>query len=204
MHDTKFMNLTRVVVLGLLAEQGAQHGYQLRRDVELTRVGEWGGVGTGSLHRELRALERDGLVEETQTERVGRRPERTVYQITDAGRTELAVLRSQTLGRFVPPTDPVAVGLVFAAASADQATVASLLAQHRVAVEAEISRLDAEHERGLADGHLDPANSRSQAAAFRRAELHAQAELRWHEDCDRLFSGRARQQPRRPKTSRDG
>ncbi len=33
----------------------------------------------GSLHRELRGLEAENLIEAVRTERVGRRPERTVY-----------------------------------------------------------------------------------------------------------------------------
>ena len=80
------MNLTRLVILGLLAEHGPRHGHQLRRDAELAEVDRWAGVGVGSLHRELRGLEAEGLIEAVRTEgRVGRRPERTVYGLTDEG-----------------------------------------------------------------------------------------------------------------------
>jgi DNA-binding PadR family transcriptional regulator len=179
------MNLTRLVVLGLLAEHGPRHGHQLRHDVRLARADRWAGIGVGPMHRELRELERLRYIEPVRVEQVGRRPQRTIYAITDAGRTELAALRERAVGRYAPPVDPVAVALVFAAA--DAATVAALLAAHRQEVGDELARLAEERDRGEREGFLDPAASPSQAAAYRRAELHAEAERRWHEECDRLF-----------------
>src|SRR5450755_4331519 len=79
------MNLTRLVALGLLAERGERHGHQLRRDVEVMKADQWAGAGIGSLNRELRLMAAEGLIEVVRTERIGRRPERTVYQITDEG-----------------------------------------------------------------------------------------------------------------------
>ena len=96
------MNLTRLMALGTLARYGPQHGHQIRRLAEVTNVGEWGGVSVGALYRELRAMEREGLVEQIRTERVGRRPARTVYQITGEGRLELTALRDQAIRPLVP------------------------------------------------------------------------------------------------------
>src|ERR1700753_3022086 len=104
------MNLTRLVVLGLLAERGAQHGHQLRRDVQITKADEWAGVGAGSLHRELRKLADEGLVEAVGVERVERRPERTVYQVTEAGRAALDDLREQAIATMQRTDDPMAAG----------------------------------------------------------------------------------------------
>ena len=91
------MNLTRLMALGTLARHGPLHGHQIRRVAEVTNVGEWGGVTVGALYRELRAMEREGLVEAVRTEQVGDRPERTVYEITDEGRLELQTLREQAI-----------------------------------------------------------------------------------------------------------
>src|SRR5258708_2795982 len=91
------MNLTRLMALGILARSGPSHGHHIRRVAELTDVSEWGGVSVGALYRELRAMEREGLVEATRTERVGNRPERTVYAITDEGQLELTTLREQAI-----------------------------------------------------------------------------------------------------------
>ena len=79
------MNLTRLMALGILARSGPSHGHHIRRVADVTNVGEWGGVSVGALYRELRAMEREGLVEAARTEKVGNRPERTVYAITAEG-----------------------------------------------------------------------------------------------------------------------
>ncbi len=115
------MNLTRLMALGILARSGPSHGHHIRRVADLTDVGEWGGVSVGALYRELRAMEREGLVEAARTEKVGNRPERTVYAITDEGQLELTTLREQAIK---PPLasgpDPLGVALLFAADGLDR------------------------------------------------------------------------------------
>ncbi|HEY0933332.1 MAG TPA: PadR family transcriptional regulator, partial [Trebonia sp.] len=91
------MNLTRLMALGVLARSGPSHGHHIRRLAEVTNVSEWGGVSVGALYRELRTMEREGLIEATRTEKVGNRPERTVYAITDEGQLELSTLRDQAI-----------------------------------------------------------------------------------------------------------
>src|SRR6201996_2993392 len=104
------------MALGILARSGPSHGHHIRRLAEVTNVGEWGGVSVGALYRELRAMEREGLVEATRTEKVGNRPERTVYAITDEGRLELTALREQAIKPpLAPGPDPLGVALLFAA-----------------------------------------------------------------------------------------
>jgi DNA-binding PadR family transcriptional regulator len=181
------MNLTRLVCLGLLAEHGPRHGHQLRRDVETFKADEWAGVGAGSLHRELRLMAGQGLIEAVRTEQVGRWPPRTVYQITGEGRRELAVLREQAVARLQEAPDAMAAGLIFAAPH-DPSLLGELLARHRQAVEAELGRLARERERGLREGFLRPSVSPLQAAAFRRSELRAEAELAWHQECDQMLA----------------
>jgi DNA-binding PadR family transcriptional regulator len=180
------MNLTRLVCLGLLAGRGARHGHQLRRDVEIYGAEKWAGVGVGSLHRELRQMAAGGLIEAVRTEQVGRWPPRTIYQITAAGRRELAALREQAIGRIHEAPDAMAAGLVFAG-SADPVMTGELLVRHRDAVESELERLALERERGMREGYLQPAVSPSQAAAFRRSELRMEAELAWHRECDQML-----------------
>jgi DNA-binding PadR family transcriptional regulator len=183
------MNLTRLVCLGLLAERGARHGHQLRRDVEIFKAEEWAGVGVGSLHRELRQMAAEGLIEAVRTEQVGRWPPRTIYQITAEGRRELAVLCEHAIGEIQEAPDAMAAGLIFAG-SQDPSMVGELLAVHRQAVERELERLALERERGMRDGYLQPSVSPLQAAAFRRSELRMEAELAWHRECDQMLGAR--------------
>jgi|HubBroStandDraft_5_1064220.scaffolds.fasta_scaffold164698_2 DNA-binding PadR family transcriptional regulator len=180
------MNLTRLVILGLLAEHGPRHGHQLRRDAELAEVDRWAGVGVGSLHRELRGLEAAGLIEAVRTERVGLRPERTVYRLTDGGRQELTVLRQQAASQLDAGPDPLSVLLVFAGSS-DPAELAALLAQRKNALLARAAELAAERAKGEEKGYLLPSVSPLQAASFRRAEVRVAAELAWHEECEALL-----------------
>src|SRR4051794_24785568 len=137
------MNLTRLVLLGLLDERGDSHGHQLRREVELRKADQWAGVGIGSLHRELRGMADAGLIEAVRTERVANRPERTVYRITDSGRRELLVLRARAIGQLQPSPDALSVALIFAGGP-DPIGRAASLRRHRLAVAAELERLAAE------------------------------------------------------------
>ena len=119
------------------------------------------------------------MVEPVATERIGNRPQRTVYRITAEGRRELQVLRAQALDFTVAVApDPVSVALVFAGGGAAR-QIDTLVRRRAQAVQAEVERLAVERERGETEGFLlDP----YQAAAFRRAELHAAAEQAWHAD----------------------
>ena len=193
------MNLTRLVLLGLLAEQGERHGHQLRRDVELRKADQWAGVGIGSLHRELRGMAGAGLIEAVRTERVANRPERTVYRITEGGLRELNTLREEAIGELQVSADAMSVALIFTAAQ-DPAGREALLKRHRRAVLAELERLATERADGLARGYLQPSVSPTQAASFRRAELHVRAELEWHDECDRLLTAGKRKSRTKTKT----
>ena len=82
------MNLSRLLVLADLSGHGARHGHAIRRDAEQTDVSAWGGVSMGAIYRELRELEEEGLIEALRTETEGRRPARTIYQITDMARNK--------------------------------------------------------------------------------------------------------------------
>jgi DNA-binding PadR family transcriptional regulator len=75
-------------VLCQLAE-GPAHPYKLQRLIR-ERGKEWIlNLKTDSLYHAIHQLERAGLIERTETEREGNRPERRVYQITEAGLEEV-------------------------------------------------------------------------------------------------------------------
>jgi len=85
----KVGNLLALVVLAFLVE-GPSHPYELasllrERGKEHDLKIKW-----GSLYTVVQNLEKHGFVQATTSERHGRRPERTVYAITDEGRAELA------------------------------------------------------------------------------------------------------------------
>ena len=174
------MNLTRLMALGTLARYGPQHGHQIRRLADLTNVGEWGGVSVGALYRELRTMEREGLVERVRTEQVGRRPERTVYQITDDGRLELRTLRDRAIRPTEVRPDPLGVALTFAVDDMDREELREALRNRRNRVAIGAAELAAERDRLLAKGYIGLLT----AANMRRGALHLETEMRWLDELD--------------------
>jgi DNA-binding PadR family transcriptional regulator len=174
------MNLSRLMILGLLAERGPMHGHQIRRTAELTNAGMWGGITGGALYAELRKLDGEGLIRVVREEQVGRRPARTVYQITEEGRLELVVQRDAALDVVFGSADPMSVVLLFAAGP-DAPELAERLADRRRRVAAQLAAMAGERERLTGQGVLPP----RAVAAFRRGELRLEAELRWHEEFER-------------------
>jgi DNA-binding PadR family transcriptional regulator len=179
------MNLTRLMVLGTLARHGPRHGHEIRRLAEVTNVGEWGGVSVGALYRELRTMEGDGLVEAVRTEQVGRRPARTVYAITSEGSLELAMLREQAIRNMHWWPDPLGVALSFAVAGTDRDELASWLRSRRETFALTAAQLEDDRKRMVAKGYLDP----FQATVMYRGQLHAEAEVRWHDEFAAILAG---------------
>jgi DNA-binding PadR family transcriptional regulator len=179
------MNLSRLMILGLLAGRGPMHGHQIRRTAELTDARVWGGITGGALYAELRKLEAEELVQPVRTEQVGRRPARTVYAITSEGQLALAIQRDAALEAVIGSADPVSVVLLFAA-GADAAELGDRLAARRRRVAAQLAAMAAEREQLTGQGVLPPLA----VAAFRRGELRLEAELRWHEEFQRQQAAR--------------
>jgi DNA-binding PadR family transcriptional regulator len=174
------MNLTRLMALGVLARSGPTHGHHIRRVAEVTNVGEWGGVSVGALYRELRTMEREGLIEATRTEKVGNRPERTVYAITSEGQLELATLREQAIRPLEFGANPLGVALMFAGDTIDRDELRRDLRTRREMLALRAAQIAADFEQLVARGHLDMLA----AANMRRAIIHTEAEIRWHDEID--------------------
>ncbi len=80
-------DLLPVAVLALLSEQ-PRHPYELLRVMRERHI-DFAVGRTRALYATVDALARDKLIEAAESSREGRRPERTVYRITDEGRDEL-------------------------------------------------------------------------------------------------------------------
>jgi DNA-binding PadR family transcriptional regulator len=93
----KVGNLLALMVLSLLTER-PMHPYEMvshmrERGTEYHLKVKW-----GSLYTVVNNLEKHGFIEATGTSRQGRRPERTVYAITDDGRAELTDWMRELVG----------------------------------------------------------------------------------------------------------
>lgn len=99
----------------------------------------------GSLYTVVANLAKHGFLEEVESGRAGKRPERTVYRITGAGRDELVDWARELLSEPEPEFPRFRAGLSVAAAlHPDEVT--TLLQQRLAAVEARIAALQKEHD----------------------------------------------------------
>lgn len=77
----------QLAVLRLLAD-GQMHPYEMQQRIRECAIDQVVKVAHGSLYHAVGRLAEQGLIEPVETSREGRRPERTVYAITEAGRDE--------------------------------------------------------------------------------------------------------------------
>jgi DNA-binding PadR family transcriptional regulator len=149
------------------------HGHQLRRVAEMINIERWGDVKVGALYGAIHRLEAEELIHPIRSEQEGRFPARTVYAITDEGRSELAILRSRALQEARLTPDPFDVALTFVDARLEE--VEPLLAQRRAALAAQLQDLVLERERLEGLGHL----TRLNYLVFRHGEARLRAELEY-------------------------
>jgi len=171
------MNVSRLIVLGTLADHGPMYGHQIRRLLETVKLEAWSEVRPGSLYNALHRLESEDLIRELRTERSGRLPARTVYEITDEGQLELALLRDRGLRQVTFATDPFDVAL-WVSSSLPREELEAIVQERIDTLQAVLASTVRERERLLEHGYLPAAGQ----VLFRHSEARVEAELRWHEE----------------------
>lgn len=96
MTKRKVGNPLALAVLALLAER-PMHPYEMSSTLRERAKEESIKLNYGSLYSVVESLRRHELIDVRETVREGRRPERTVYGITDRGRVELVDWMSELL-----------------------------------------------------------------------------------------------------------
>jgi DNA-binding PadR family transcriptional regulator len=134
-----------IVILGLLLE-APMHPYEMQRLIKERGKSSIVNVNQrSSLYKMIRRLHRDGLIAVRETAREAQRPERTIYEVTPAGRlAAIAWLREMlATPREEFPEFPAAIAsLPFLSPD----TAADLLDQRRVRLAAALAGLDASLE----------------------------------------------------------
>ncbi|AVT33448.1 PadR family transcriptional regulator [Plantactinospora sp. BC1] len=116
-------------VLALLAD-GPSYGYELKGAFETAVGPQWGSLNIGHLYQILDRLARDELVRaERQAQPV--KPDRVVYEITPAGRTELARWLAEPSPRSGGFRDDFFLKVTAAARSGSADVVRTVLANQR-------------------------------------------------------------------------
>jgi DNA-binding PadR family transcriptional regulator len=175
---------------GLLAllERGPMYGYQLRASFEESTGGTWP-LNIGQVYTTLSRLERAGQVHSLPEAIGGQRP----YEITDAGRAELARWFAKPINRADRPRDELAIKLALAVTTPGVDIRAVIQTQRTATVRTlqEYTRLKAR-----SDGEQDL----SWRLVLDSMIFQAEAEVRWLDHCEASL-GRYRPAPRRSTLS---
>jgi DNA-binding PadR family transcriptional regulator len=136
----KLKSSLSLVVLGLLAEEQL-HPYAMRTRMRERGHGRSVRGGGASLYDAVSRLERAGLIAAVSSLREGRRPERTIYQITSDGQAELqAWVRAGLVELDGPDTFQTAIAFMYVLPKGE---VTDLLAQRTAALQELIEEADA-------------------------------------------------------------
>jgi DNA-binding PadR family transcriptional regulator len=169
------MSAIRLFVLGTLAASGPLHGHQIRQQAQADRTDRYTDIQVGSLYGALKRMAHEGLVREVRTERVGNRPERTVYEITPEGRQSLSAIRDGILHKTSLPYDPFDLALKQARDMAEE-DLAQIVADRLAALRAQ--ELAGRHQAERADPYLNEA----ERMITRHLVDRVATEVRWHEE----------------------
>jgi DNA-binding PadR family transcriptional regulator len=146
-------NPLALAVLSCLAER-PMHPYEISSTLRERGKEQSIKLNYGSLYSVVEALQRHGLIEAQETARAGKRPERTVYAITQAGRDEFEDWLAELLSTPVKEYLSLEAGLALMPGLAPD-VVARLLGVRADRLREELRGLDEMHdqarERGLAD-----------------------------------------------------
>lgn len=176
MAKSKRSNPLALAVLACLQER-PMHPYEMATTMRSRGKHESIKLNYGSLYTVVQSLERAGLIEAQETERDGRRPERTVYALLPAGRVELIDWLSEMLSIPAKEFTQFEAGLSLLPCLSPE-DVLGLLEERAQAIElvlvAERSVRDHAYQRGLPGLFVVEAEYR---IAMREAELAFTREL---------------------------
>jgi DNA-binding PadR family transcriptional regulator len=174
---------TRLVILGLLRERPL-YGYELKQIIE-EHMGDWTNIAFGSIYFALGKLAEEGFIEQVAIEQEGRRPSRSVYQITEAGQAEFLRLLREVWSEVERHYYAIDIGLMFTEALPREEVKGFL--RERIAQLEGIVRHVAEHR---AEQMAQPEVPALAAAVFDHGLTHFRAELDWTQDLlDKVETG---------------
>lgn len=130
-----------IAILSLLWRQ-PMHPYEMRHRIRVQEIDRVMKVTHGTLYSTVDRLAAAGLIQPVETSREGRRPERTVYEITGLGRDQLVDALRDGLMRSAPDYPGLAMAVAFAQLL-DPDEVAELLERRSIEAEAQLTGMNA-------------------------------------------------------------
>jgi DNA-binding PadR family transcriptional regulator len=109
------VTLTPLALMALeLLHERPMHPYEMHQLLRARQAGKVLKLSAGSLYHTIERMAEHGVIEVVETSREGRRPERTTYRITEAGRDAFADRLREIVAEPVDefPIYPVGIGLL--------------------------------------------------------------------------------------------
>ncbi|HUB41327.1 MAG TPA: PadR family transcriptional regulator [Streptosporangiaceae bacterium] len=167
------MSSIRLFILGTLAASGPLHGHQIRQQAQSDRTETYTDFQVGSVYGALKRLASEDLIREVRTERVGNRPERTIYEITPEGRRSLAAIHDSALREIDRHHDPFDLALAQARAIPEEHI--EQIVKNRIG--ALSVQLDMQRHAAQA---ADPYVNEAERLVIQHLIARTEAEIRWH------------------------
>ncbi len=180
----------RQALLALL-EEGPMYGYQLRSEFE-RRTGATWPLNVGQVYTTLTRLERDGLVTESGADGEGH----VIYEVTEAGRDEVATWFTTPVARTTPPRDELAIKLALAV-TVPGVDVGTVIQQQRSAT---ISALQ-DYTRLKRDRRDTTPGDLAWTLVLDSLIFNAEAEVRWLDHCEARLRRASLESPAAPLTT---
>lgn len=177
MAKRKVSNLLALAVLALLYER-PMHPYEMASVMRERGKHESIKLNYGSLYTVVEALQREGLILPRETVREGRRPERTIYALTEAGRAEFLSWLRELLREPVKEYTQFAAGLSFIPAL-PPTEAATLLKERESLLEEEVERMRSEMKALIEGREGRPRVPRLFLIEAEHELVLREAELRW-------------------------
>jgi DNA-binding PadR family transcriptional regulator len=170
-HRGGYRNLWALTVMCLLRER-SMHPYEMQCLIRQRHKDEFLDLKRGSLYHAIERLQQAGLIAAVSTSREGRRPERTVYRLTEVGERELLDWLGELLAKPLRETSWFLAALSFLPHLSQQEAQDQL--RERISrLEIELVALDAIVQKLL------PQIARVHLVEVEYARALRQAELTW-------------------------
>lgn len=179
---------TRLIILGLLQEEGPMHGYEVKQRIKHEHMEEYADISYGAIYFALNKLANESFIEKIATKQKGKRPPHDIYQITDKGRDEFLRLLRESLTVVEKEVIPLMVGIRFMGALPHE-ELREYLIQRKEVFERELQELERTRTQ-VVKQHYHEHYTEIIKAFFDYFATRLQAELKWLQSVlDKLEKG---------------
>ena len=166
---------TRLVILGILKNKSL-HGYEIKHIIE-EHMGDWTNIAFGSIYFALNMLNKEGYVEQDTVKKVGNRPSRSIYKITEKGKAEFLNLLRKTWESMERTYFPLDIAIAFSY-NLPEKEIKEYIKKRIDYLEVTINLVKDEKKEHIGQNNVPKAAE----YVFSHSEYHLEAEYNWLRD----------------------